>query len=86
MELTERERELLAFERSWFLLDEPKDVALATRFELSPARYDELLIELIERPEALEHDPLVVRRLQRERARRRANRLGDHPSVTERGH
>src|SRR5256885_15615782 len=49
-----------------------KDVAIRERFGLSPARYHQLLDRLIDRPEALEYDPVLVQRLRRLRETRRA--------------
>ncbi|MEZ5168159.1 MAG: DUF3263 domain-containing protein [Acidimicrobiales bacterium] len=55
-------------------LNRPKDTAITERLEMSTTRYYELLNELIDRPEAEAHDPLVVRRLRRMRDRRRRSR------------
>ncbi len=84
MALTERERAMLEFERTWWSLDASRDDAIVTRFELSVERYTQLLHELIDRPEALEADPLVVRRLQRTRDRRRRERSEHHLSAQRR--
>lgn len=76
-ELVELELRLLAFERDWTGRVGAKDAAIRAEFALSPARYHQLLHALIERPAALAHDPLLVRRLQRlrdTRARARASR------------
>ena len=75
MALTDEERAILDFERTWWTLDGPKETLLQERFALSADRYYQVLNELLERPEALEHDPLVVRRLLRLRDRRRRARL-----------
>jgi len=53
----------------------PKDVQIRERFELSATRYYQLLGELLDDAEAMAYDPLVVRRLQRQRDRRRRARL-----------
>jgi len=80
MALTERDRAILDFERSWWTEAGPKDTAIRERFELSGTRYYQLLTELLDDPAALEHDPLLVRRLRRLRAARQrarsARRLG----------
>ncbi|MCU0259789.1 MAG: DUF3263 domain-containing protein [Ilumatobacteraceae bacterium] len=73
--ITERQRAMLEFERTWWNLDEPKDTALRARFQCSTEQYYAELNDLIESPEALAHDPLVVRRLQRQRVRRLRERL-----------
>ena len=74
MALTERDRAILDFERSWWSESGPKEVAILERFELSTTRYSQILGELLDSDEALEHDPLVVRRLRRLRDRRRRER------------
>ena len=75
MPLTDRERAILDFERSWWTLDGPKEAAIRERFELSPARYYQLLGSLVESSDAIAYDPLVVRRLRRLRERRRKARF-----------
>ena len=59
MALTDRDRAILDFERSWWTEAGPKDTAIRERFELSGTRYYQLLTELIDDPAALEHDPLL---------------------------
>ncbi len=79
--LTWRDRDILDFERSWWTATSPKDVQIRERFELSATRYYQLLGELLEDGEAMAYDPLVVRRLRRQRYRRRRARL--EPRVVE---
>jgi hypothetical protein len=74
MELTDREIDILAFERSWWAVGCAKDTAIRERFELSSADYYRLLGELLDRPEALRHDPLLIRRLRRQRLTRQRER------------
>jgi SOS-response transcriptional repressor LexA len=74
--LTDREKAVLDFERSWWTQDGVKDALIEERFGLSSSRYYQVLNELLERPEAQEYDPLVVRRLRRLREKRRRSRLG----------
>ncbi|MBA2496491.1 MAG: DUF3263 domain-containing protein [Acidimicrobiia bacterium] len=74
MALTERDRAILDFERSWWGEPEPKESRIRARFELSPTRYYEILTGLLDAPEAMDYDPLVVRRLRRVRDRRRRQR------------
>jgi hypothetical protein len=68
--LSERETEILSFERRWWRLPGAKEQAIADQLGLSATRYYQLLNELIERPEALAFDPVLVKRLRRLRARR----------------
>jgi len=79
--LTDRDRKILDLERTWWTESEPKDAQIRERFELSTTRYHQLLAELLDDEEALSYDPLVVRRLRRQRDRRRRARL--EPRVVE---
>jgi hypothetical protein len=74
MELTDDDRAILEIERSWWTEPGPKDEAITGQLQISTTHYYELLNELIDRPEAEAHDPLVVRRLRRMRDRRRQSR------------
>jgi Protein of unknown function (DUF3263) len=79
-ELTAREREILAFERQWWKYAGAKEQAVRELFDMSGTRYYQLLNALIDRPEALAHDPMLVKRLRRMRQTRQrarsARRLG----------
>ena len=84
MPLTERDRAILDFERTWWSEPGPKEQAIRNKFDLSATRYYEILNELLERDDAMTYDPLVVRRLRRLRDRRRRARfegrsVGDRP-------
>lgn len=78
--LSERERDILVFERQWWSHAGAKEQAIRERFNLSGTRYYQLLNELIDKREALEADPMLVKRLQRLRTARQraraARRLG----------
>ena len=82
MMLTDRDRAILDFERTWWTESGPKEQVIRERFDLSGTRYYQLLNELLDSPEALEYDPLVVRRLRRLRDRRRRARF-EGPTVSE---
>jgi len=79
-ELSDRDRKILAFERQWWKYAGAKEQAIRDLFDMSATRYYQVLNALIDRPEALAHDPLLVRRLRRLRATRQrarsARRLG----------
>src|SRR4051794_28598688 len=79
-ELTERDRRILAFERQWWKYAGAKEQAIRELFEMSATRYYQVLNALIDRPEALVHDPMLVKRLRRLRTTRQrtrsARRLG----------
>ena len=78
--LSERDRGILDFERQWWKFAGAKESAVREKFDMSSTRYYQVLNALIDRPEALAHDPLLVRRLRRLRAARQrqrsARRLG----------
>jgi Protein of unknown function (DUF3263) len=73
--LDERARSILDFERGWWQRRGPKEGAIRSRFGLSAARYYQLLNRLIETPEALRYDPMLVKRLRRLRVARRKRRF-----------
>jgi hypothetical protein len=72
--LTPRELEMLAFERRWWKYAGSKEQAIRELFDLSDTRYYQLLNALIDRPEALVHDPMLVKRLRRLRQSRQRAR------------
>jgi hypothetical protein len=78
--LTDLEIDVLAFERSWWKFEGAKETAARERFGHSSTRPYQLLDAVTDRPEALAHDPLLIRRLRRlreERAKQRSSkRLG----------
>jgi hypothetical protein len=67
---------MLAFERQWWRYAGAKEAAIRERFGLSATRYYQVLNALVDRPEALAADPLLVRRLRRMRATRQQRRSG----------
>jgi hypothetical protein len=75
---------MLAFERQWWRRPGAKETAIRDLFAMSPTRYYQVLNALVDRPESLAADPLLVRRLRRVRAARRRGRspdiLGKEPS------
>jgi hypothetical protein len=78
--LSERDCAILAFERQWWKFAGAKEQAIRERFDMSATRYYQVLNTLIDRPEALAHDPMLVKRLRRLRTARMrarsARRLG----------
>jgi hypothetical protein len=78
--LGDRDQEILEFERQWWKYAGAKETAIRESFDMSATRYYQVLNALIDRPEALAADPLLVRRLRRLRAEhqraRSARRLG----------
>jgi Protein of unknown function (DUF3263) len=80
MDLTDRDRAILDFERGWWAQPGSKVDAIRAHLDLSASRYYELLGGLVESVAAEEYDPLVVRRLRRERAERRRARFTGRPA------
>jgi hypothetical protein len=78
--LSERELAILEFERAWWKYAGAKEQAVRDLFDMSATRYYQALNALIDRPEALAADPMLVKRLRRLRAARQrarsARRLG----------
>ncbi|QQR99696.1 MAG: DUF3263 domain-containing protein [Austwickia sp.] len=79
-ELTAQERELLAFERQWWKYAGSKEQAIKDLFDMSSTRYYQTLNALIDTPQAMAFDPMLVKRLRRLRSSRQrqrsARRLG----------
>jgi hypothetical protein len=73
--LGERAAAMIEFEATWFLLGEERHEAIRARFACSVEEYTLELNRVMDHPDALAIDPLVVRRLRRHRERRRRARL-----------
>lgn len=69
--LSEQDMRILAFERRWWRYPGAKEQAIREDFAIPATRYYQLLNDLIDRPEALAFDPILVKRLRRQRAERR---------------
>jgi hypothetical protein len=72
--LSRREHEMLTFERQWWRQAGAKETAIRDRFGVPPTRYYQVLNALVDRPDALAADPLLVRRLRRLRRARARTR------------
>ena len=75
-ELSDRDRAILAFERRWWRFAGAKEQAIRDEFGESATRYHQELNALMDKPAALEADPVLVNRLRRRRAGARARRAG----------
>ena len=75
MALSEREKAVIDFERTWWMLDGTREDLISAHFACSPEAFGLELSALVDSPDALAHDPLVVRRLRRHRDRRRRAHL-----------
>ena len=73
-EFTDEHREILDFERQLWKYAGAKDKAIRDRFAFGSVIYYQKLAWAIEQPEAILHAPMTVRRLQRLRDRRMAER------------
>lgn len=78
--LTDRDLAMLDLERQWWQYAGAKEQRIREQFDLTTTRYYQQLNVLIDRDEALRHDPLLIKRLRRLRAQRQrtrsARRLG----------
>jgi hypothetical protein len=78
--LSDRDRQIIAFERQWWKYAGAKEQAIRELFDMSATRYYQVLNALIDSPAALEADPMLIKRLNRLRATRQrarsARRLG----------
>ena len=72
--LTEREEQILVFERKWWKHAGSKEQAVRDTFGLSATRYYQLLNGLLDNPAAMERDPVLVARLRRLRSTRARTR------------
>jgi hypothetical protein len=79
-ELSDRDGEIIAFERQWWKYAGAKEQAIRELFDMSATRYYQVLNALIDNPAAMEADPMLIKRLHRLRATRQrarsARRLG----------
>ncbi len=79
-DLSDRDLRILEFERQWWRYAGAKEQAIRELFDCSTTRYYQMLNTLIDNPDALRADPMLVKRLRRMRASRQraraARRLG----------
>ena len=78
--LSQRDRQIHEFERQWWKYAGAKEQAIRALFDMSATRYYQIINALIDNPDALAFDPLLIKRLSRMRAARQrarsARRLG----------
>jgi Protein of unknown function (DUF3263) len=75
MTLTEAQRALLDFERSWWQLPTSKTSEIRIRFGFSSSSYYRALYSVVDLPAAEAYDPLTVRRVRRRREQSRRDRI-----------
>ena len=73
-DLSDRDREIIAFERQWWKYAGAKEQAIRELFDMNATRYYQVLNALIDNPAALEVDPMLIKRLHRLRATRQRAR------------
>jgi hypothetical protein len=64
-DLPDADRALLEFERQRWLHVGMKEQAIREKFGISPTRYWQRLFVVLDKPEALIFDPVLVKRLRR---------------------
>ncbi|MGH3718229.1 MAG: DUF3263 domain-containing protein [Pseudonocardiaceae bacterium] len=79
-----QEHEMLAFERQWWKYAGAKEQAIRELFDMSATSYYQALNSVIDRPEALAADPMLVKRLRRLRSGRQRARAARRLSVDSR--
>ena len=72
--LNELENKMLDFERQWWRYAGAKESAIKELFDLTPPAYYQMLNNLIDREDALNAEPILVKRLRRLRESRTAAR------------
>ncbi len=80
--VSERDREVLDFEGSWWLFPGPKDRAIREYLDMSATRYYQAVRRLMDDENALAYAPMTVMRLRRMRSERLeqiARRTGTTP-------
>ena len=73
--LSDLESRILDFEANWWRFAGAKESAIKELFELSAPRYYQLLNDLIDRDDAMEAAPMLVKRLRRLREARMSTRI-----------
>ena len=72
--LTTQETEILEFERRWWRYGGAKDAVVREHLGISSASYYQAINALLDKPAAMAHDPLLVKRLRRLRMARQRQR------------
>lgn len=79
--LSEREWQILAFERQWWKRAGAKEKAIRELFDMPASRYYQQLNALVNRPAALRADPMLIKRLRKVRASRQRVRDARQPGI-----
>ena len=73
--MNDMDRAILEFELEHWNFQGNKERVIQERFDCSPNRYYQRLNRLLDEPEALQQQPALVKRLQRQRDKRQQRRL-----------
>lgn len=76
MSLSDDDRTVLLFAARRWQFAGARDTAIREEFGISPVQYEQRLLAVIDKPEAYIEQPVLVKRLRRLRAERRARRAG----------
>ncbi|OZE35674.1 MULTISPECIES: DUF3263 domain-containing protein [unclassified Rhodococcus (in: high G+C Gram-positive bacteria)] len=63
--MTPQQEEILKFEKRWYTAPGNKEADIRDQLDLSAVRYYQLLNALLDDPDALKADPVLVKRLRR---------------------
>lgn len=72
--LTDLDIRILEFERQWFRYTGARENAIVEAFDMSPTRYHQRLVALLDDAAAFEANPVLINRLRRVRDERRRRR------------
>lgn len=84
MALSDSERAVIDFERTWWTRPGPKERAIRDVLDMSPSAYYRALASVLDDSEAMAYDPLVIRRVRRTREQRRQARFAGRPAESPR--
>ncbi|WP_084104866.1 DUF3263 domain-containing protein [Demequina sp. NBRC 110056] len=82
LELSDRDAEILRFERQWWKFAGAKEDAIRELFSMTSTQYYQVLGALIDTQGALAFDPMLVKRLRRMRSARQRGRSSRAFDVT----
>lgn len=72
--LSAMDLQILDFEKTWWRTGQFKDEQIRSIFSISTQRYYQMLNHVIDSDEAMDIEPLLVKRLRRQRSQRTAGR------------
>ncbi|WP_237341849.1 DUF3263 domain-containing protein [Williamsia soli] len=80
--LSEQALAILEFEKKWWRHSGSKENAIREEFGISATRYAQRLNQILDDPQALAHDPILVNRLKRVRSQRTTARRARNAMIT----